>query len=75
MNSEHQANKPGGIGRDRAELDALQNQVAVDTAIIRAKNVTIQRLRAALEDMCTCAQFGPMTICPACKVLNPLELT
>jgi len=31
----------------------------------------IERLRAALEGLCTCAQFGPMTICPACKALNP----
>jgi len=50
--------EPGGIGCDRAVVDALQSQVAalqdqvaVDTAIIRAKNAEIERLRAEVSDL------------------------
>lgn len=36
-------NEPGGIGCDRAEIDALKYQVEVDTAIIKAKNDALEQ--------------------------------
>ena len=48
--------EPGGIGYDKARVDALEyqvnaleDQVVVDTAIIKAHNVEIKRLRDALD--------------------------
>jgi len=29
-----------------------------------------ERLEDALKNLCTCAQFGPMTLCPACVAVE-----
>jgi len=42
-------NESGGIGYDKAETDALKDQVEVDTVIIRAKNTEIEHLQDEIE--------------------------
>lgn len=41
-------NEPGGIGYDKARVDALEDQVAVDTAIIKSLRTEGGVLRAKL---------------------------
>lgn len=42
-------NEPGGIGYDKARVDALEDQVAVDTAIIKSLRIEYGVMLEALE--------------------------
>ena len=38
--------------------------------LLERKQTEVERLREALEKCCTCAAYGPMTVCPACAALD-----
>ncbi len=69
-------NEPGGIGHDKARIDALEDQVVVDTAIIKAHNREIKRLRGALDlygvhlPNCEIRQDAEALVC-TCGLVQP----
>ena len=77
--------EPGGIGYDKARVDALEyqvnaleDQVVVDTAIIKAHNVEIKRLRNVLDlygvhlSSCGIRQNAEELVC-TCGLVQPPE--
>ena len=49
---------------------ALQAKITILSDLLTDKCDELREAMEALSTMCTCAQYGPMTICPACKALD-----